>query len=77
MVLDFIICGTIKGGTTALKYYFSQHPDIFIPKHEICFFANDKNFQKGLERYKSKFLGKTNENVKLIFIMRNPIIGCI
>lgn len=37
---DFLIIGAGKSGTTALFYFLSQHPNIFIPRHkEPNFFA--------------------------------------
>ena len=58
-VVDFIIMGTQKGGTTALSINISKHPDIYIDnnpdptKSEIHFF--DINWKKGLEWYKRHF----------------------
>jgi hypothetical protein len=57
-VVDFIIAGTQKGGTTALALNISHHPDIYIDnnpdpmKSEIHFF--DIYWKKGIEFYKSK-----------------------
>ena len=46
--LDFIICGTQKGGTTALNWYLSQIPGIETAKvKEIHFFDNENiNWQQ-------------------------------
>jgi hypothetical protein len=58
-VVDFIIMGTQKGGTSALAINISKHPDIYIDnnpdptKSEIHFF--DINWKKGLEWYKRHF----------------------
>lgn len=39
---DFIVGGTIKGGTTSLNYYLRQHPQIFMsPFKEPRYFAFD------------------------------------
>ena len=54
-VIDFIIAGTMKGGTTAAIYNMSRHPDISMVKEEIHYYDNKKNFQKGVEWYKSHF----------------------
>lgn len=54
-VVDFIIAGTMKGGTTAGIVNLSKHPDISMVKEEIHYFENTKNYQKGLEWYKSHF----------------------
>lgn len=100
-VVDFIIMGAQKAGTTALSLNISKHPDIYInnnkdpAKSEVHYF--DINFKKGLEWYKRQFnyskkmvgektpelmyLGWTfpliqsiNPYVKMIIILRNPII---
>jgi len=48
VVVDFLIAGTQKGGTTALAAYLRAHPDLCLPEvKETHFFDNDKNF-KGL-----------------------------
>ena len=41
--VSFMICGTQKGGTTALSNYLQEHPQVHIPdRKEIHFFDNDK-----------------------------------
>ena len=58
-VIEFIIMGTQKGGTTALAHNISKHPDIYINpdenpnKSEMHFFS--KNWQYGINYYKSFF----------------------
>lgn len=42
---DFMICGAMKSGTSTLHYILNQHPDIFIPEHEVSFFDIDNMFQ--------------------------------
>lgn len=43
--VDFIICGTQKGGTTALYSYVSEHPEISMAsRKEVHFFDNDSLF---------------------------------
>jgi hypothetical protein len=54
-IIDFIIAGTMKGGTTAAIYNMTRHPDISMVKEEIHYYDNKKNFQKGVEWYKSHF----------------------
>jgi len=40
--VSFLVCGTQKGGTTALAQYLNGHSGIFIPKEkEIHFFDNE------------------------------------
>jgi hypothetical protein len=100
-VVDFIIMGAQKAGTTALSLNISKHPDIYIDnnkdpaKSEVHYF--DINFKKGLEWYKHHFnyskkivgektpelmyldwtfplIQSVNPYVKMIVILRNPII---
>lgn len=58
-VIEFIIGGTQKGGTSALALNISNHPDIYIDKDpspfksEIHFF--DIYWKKGINFYKNKF----------------------
>jgi hypothetical protein len=54
-ILDFIIAGTMKGGTTAGITNFSKHPDISMVKNEIHYFDKKDEYQKGIEWYKSHF----------------------
>jgi len=43
--IDFIICGTQKGGTTALDQYLRLHPNICMAdKKEVHFFDKDRYF---------------------------------
>lgn len=54
-ILDFIIAGTMKGGTTAGITNFSKHPDISMVKNEIHYFDKKEVYQKGVNWYKSHF----------------------
>ncbi len=45
--VSFLICGTQKGGTTALAEYLRLHPALYIPNiKEIHFFDDEKEFKK-------------------------------
>ena len=37
-MLDFMIIGVQKCGTTALRHFLSQHPEIAIPSREVHLF---------------------------------------
>ena len=51
--IGFIICGTQKGGTTALDYYFRLHHEVCMAiKKEVHFFDDDKYFSKNRIEYK-------------------------
>jgi hypothetical protein len=63
-VLDFMIAGTMKGGTTSALKNFYYHPEISMPKinkkvnvYEEIHYFNDikKNYLKGVEWYKQHF----------------------
>ena len=38
---NFFIVGAPKSGTTALYDYLKKHPQVYLPKKEICFFSPD------------------------------------
>lgn len=51
-MVDFVICGTQKGGTTALDAYLREHHEICMAdKKEVHFFDNEKNFSNGKPNY--------------------------
>ncbi|NEO53070.1 MAG: tetratricopeptide repeat protein [Okeania sp. SIO3B5] len=51
---NFIIIGTIKGGTSSLYFYLTKHPSILpAVEKEMHFF--DANFHKGIDWYLSQF----------------------
>lgn len=53
MLPNFIIPEAQKSGTTALRIYLAQHPEVYIVNKEIHFF--NKNFDKGIEWYEQFF----------------------
>ena len=51
---DFLVVGVMKGGTTSLFRYLSQHPDVLPPfRKEIKYF--DCNYFKGSAWYRAHF----------------------
>ncbi|NCR23380.1 MAG: sulfotransferase domain-containing protein [Microcystis aeruginosa L111-01] len=55
---DFIIIGAMKSGTTSLHYYLNCHPEIYMSREkELRFFVESNNWTKGIEWYKSQFIG--------------------
>ena len=46
-LVDFVIPGAQKSGTTALEIYLSEHPEICVPRKlkEMHFFDRDRNFK--------------------------------
>ena len=51
---DFVIVGTKKGGTTALRHNLNKHPNIFLPDNEVHYYDN--------ERFQAGVLKNTTEN---------------
>ena len=50
--INFIVCGTQKGGTTALDYYLRSHQEICMAlKKEVHFFDNDNYFNHEIVDY--------------------------
>ncbi len=50
--VDFLICGTQKGGTTALHSYLGQHPQIGLASvKEAHYFDTEDNFRDGAPDY--------------------------
>lgn len=66
--VDFIIPGTMKGGTSSAKVNLSKHPDVHLAPRE-CHFFNDK-FEIGLEKYKK--LLKIPENFSGMLGEKSP-----
>ena len=45
--VGFIVCGTQKGGTSALDHYLRLHPEICMAnKKEVHFFDKDTHFNR-------------------------------
>nr|WP_281291222.1 sulfotransferase [Hyella patelloides] len=52
--------GAMKCGTTSLHYYLNLHPEISMSsKKELHFFVAEKNWQRGIDWYKSHFTNPT------------------
>ncbi len=51
---NFMILGTVKGGTTSLYFYLSQHPDVLFstPKEPVFF---EYEYGRGLEYYQQTY----------------------
>jgi hypothetical protein len=98
--IDLMIVGAQKAGTTSLKNYLSEHPEINAHiQTEFSFFIKDEEYNKGFDyAYDSQFQKKAtankliaknvamslsdeglqrlqehNPNVKIVFIMREPV----
>ena len=43
---DFFIAGAMKCGTTSIHYALGNHPDIFVPRGEVNYYAIDDSEQQ-------------------------------
>jgi adenylate kinase family enzyme len=68
---NFLIVGTMKSGTSTLADYLAKNVDIHIPKKEVHYFNNDKNYNKGLSWYHDKL----TEGIAKEQDLNNLIIG--
>ncbi len=50
---DFINIGAMKSGTSALRYYLRQHPQIYMPDFEPHYF--DREYDKPIQQYEEIF----------------------
>ena len=63
MLPNFLIVGPPKCASTSLHFYFSQHPEIFVPTlKETHFFTHD--YEKGIGYYEKYF--SSSHNAKAI-----------
>ena len=54
-IIEFIVAGTMKGGTTAAIKNFNKHPEISMVEKEIHYYDKKIDYQRGVEWYKSHF----------------------
>lgn len=52
---DFLVVGAAKCGSTTLTAMLAQHPDVFLPPHEVGFFALDHVYERGIGWYEGLF----------------------
>lgn len=65
--IEFAIIGAQKAGTTSLKTYLHQHPDIFChPQTEFGYFVRDEEFNSGYEKALKKYFSKHDQQKLLI-----------
>jgi hypothetical protein len=55
MLPDFLVVGAMKAGTTTLKDYLAEVPQIFMPPNEVYFFSDDSYYAQGLQSYERLF----------------------
>jgi sulfotransferase family protein len=63
-VLDFVVIGVHKSGTTALFQYLRHHPQVYIPpEKEVGFFSNEDWFSRGWEPFVQEFFARAPKDV--------------
>ncbi len=61
-ILDFIIIGVQKGGTTSLFKYLEKHPQIYMPPDkEAPFFSIDSLYERGIDWFLHQFFQDVSE----------------
>lgn len=56
MLPNFLIIGTMKGGTTSLYNYLGVHPEVFMAEtKELHYFVAEKNLPRGTGWYQRQF----------------------
>lgn len=72
---DFLVIGAAKAGTSALFRYMAEHPQIFMPRKEIRFFAYDAG-EEARERMKlsgsDHFAVRTLADYQALFADADP-----
>ncbi|WP_129793641.1 sulfotransferase domain-containing protein [Sphingosinicella sp. CPCC 101087] len=57
MLPNLIVIGAMKSATSSLHHYLSLHPEIEMSRtKELDFFVAEKNWERGIEWYKSNFV---------------------
>ncbi|MEO8601949.1 MAG: sulfotransferase [bacterium] len=57
MLPDLVIIGAMKCGTSSLRRYLDQHPDIAMAPGGLNFFSAEHNWSKGRAWYEAQFSG--------------------
>ncbi|MGB3209620.1 MAG: sulfotransferase [Desulforhopalus sp.] len=63
-LVDFIVIGAARSGTTSLFANLRAHPQIFIPlEKEICFFSDNDRYQLGPEWYMGNYFADVSPDM--------------
>ena len=66
-IVDFLIIGAAKSGTTSLYAHLRKHPQIYLPlEKEVCFFSNNEKYNQGIEWYKNEYFPESKTKNKVI-----------
>lgn len=64
-MLDFVVIGAQRAGTTSLFKYLQGHPEIAMPAgKEAPFFSHDVHFANGWEWYRAEYFAKSLPELK-------------
>jgi hypothetical protein len=65
--IDLFIIGAQKAGTTSLKNYLGEHPEMVThASKEFSYFYDDDEFEKGLDKAHLHYFGKANISNKIV-----------
>ena len=60
--INFIIAGAQKAGTSSLKYYLGQHPDICThTRLEFSYFIDEKDYKQGYNKNYIRYFSHINK----------------
>jgi hypothetical protein len=60
-VIDFLVIGAQKAGTTSLFEYLKGHPDVYLPPgKEVPYFSLDRVWNRGWDEYISNTFGRAD-----------------
>jgi hypothetical protein len=63
-LIDFIVIGAARSGTTSLFMNLRAHPQIFIPlEKEICFFSDNDRYKMGPDWYMKNYFAGVSSGV--------------
>jgi sulfotransferase family protein len=72
---DFLILGTMRGGTSSLFKYLSAHPCVIGSlRKETWFFSNPKNFNLGEAWYRTHFPSQAYKNI-LGYVQHHKVLS--
>jgi hypothetical protein len=75
-ILDFIVIGAQKAGTTSLFEYLRRHPELCLPlDKEAPYFSHDQALTRGWDHYLEKTFGASDPRQKWGTITTHYMVG--
>lgn len=75
-ILDFIVIGAQKAGTTSLFEYLRRHPELCLPPgKENPYFSHDQELTRGWDHYLAKTFGASDPRQKWGTITTHYMVG--